>query len=152
MKDYVISRETKPQKLIKEEDLQKVYKIKPNIKKRKSMFEIEEILVINPELQKLICKTNFDKVFWRLTAISISVMDGSDDESDSIIALGEIEHARQIVTDKYQHYLSQEEYRMMIKKLNYLDTEIKNYLNELNIRKQMMLEMMEETKTQGKSR
>lgn len=152
MKDYVISRETKPQKLIKEEDLQKVYKIKPNIKKRKSMFEIEEILVINPELQKLICKTNFDKVFRRLTAISISVMDGSDDESDSIIALGEIEHARQIVTDKYQHYLSQDEYRMMIKKLTYLDTEIKNYLNELNIRKQMMLEMMEEVKTQGKSR
>ena len=129
---YIIHKEEKKRKILSVVKMDVPYVMKPKLKKHKGMLEIEEILLVNNELKETICKKQFDRAFKRLTKITLEVMDGSENEGDGIIALNEIMHAKQIILDQYYHYLSKEEIKKMLKKLEYLEKELKNYFINLS--------------------
>ncbi len=134
MTNYIIKRDVHKKTIIAKESKTIPYIIKPKLKKRTNMLDISEIYVLNSQLKSFICQKQFTKAFQRLMNIVYHVIDGSEDDADSMIALNEIEHAKLILLDEYVNYLSKQEIKKMLKKLNYLEEELKKYIMQINIR------------------
>lgn len=137
MTNFVIHRDDKKWTIIKEEQKTKCYIMNPKLKKRKTMIEIDKIFVMYPEFQKNICQIQFQHFFKRLTSITMDSMDGTEtSEGDATIALGEVQRAKLLVMDQYAQYLSKKEVRLMLKKLSFLEEQLKAYLYQFQMQKQ----------------
>ena len=144
---YIIHKEEKKRKITSVIKMEEPFIMKPKLQKRKSMLDIDEILIVDKEMKEMICKTKFDRVFKRLTKISLEVMDGTSSEGDAIIALNEILKAKEVLLDQYLHHLSKLEIKKMVKKLEFLEEQIKNYFVNLNFKNNLINE-----EEKGKSR
>ena len=71
---------------------------------------------------------------------------GSGNESDGVMALNEILRTKEVILDQYRQYMSKLEIKKMLKKLTFLEEQIKNYLVNLNYQQQFL------GQEQGKSR
>lgn len=130
---YIINRENKKKKISSVIKMDIPYVMKPNLKKRDNMLEIKEILIVDNDIKKNMCNIQFDRLFKRLTKIVLEVIDDSTNEGDSIIALNEILHAKEIVLDQYLHATTKQEIKKMLKKLEYLEEQLKQYIINLNM-------------------
>ncbi len=130
--DYILHKDQKKKKIISVIKMEIPYIIEPKLKNRKNMLEIKEILIVNDEIKNNICKIQFNRLFRRLTKIILEVINSGDNEGDAIIALNEILHAKKMILDKYHNTLSKEEIKIMLKKLEYLEEEIKRYFINVN--------------------
>ena len=74
-------------------------------------------------------------------------MDGSSSEGDAIMALNEILKTKEILLDQYLHHLSKLEVKKMLKKLEFLEEQIKSYYVNLNYQNNFINE-----EEKGKSR
>ncbi len=143
---YIIHKDEKKKKIVSVVTISEPYIMKPKLKKRQGMLEIAEIKVVNEEIIKTICQTKFDRIFKRLTKISLEIIDGSGNESDGVMALNEILRTKEVILDQYRQYMSKLEIKKMLKKLTFLEEQIKNYLVNLNYQQQFL------GQEQGKSR
>ena len=133
MAEYIIHKDNKKYKIIKNKKPCVVYKMKPQIKKRKNMLEVKEIILIEKNLQANVCRIKFKHLFHRLFEIVMNILDSDDSfEGDSIIALDEIKRAKLKLLDEYSQFLSKEEIKLMLKKLDYLENGLKNNIINYN--------------------
>ena len=126
---YIIHKDEKKKKIVSVVTISEPYIMKPKLKKRQGM-----------------CQTKFDRIFKRLTKISLEIIDGSGNESDGVMALNEILRTKEVILDQYRQYMSKLEIKKMLKKLTFLEEQIKNYLVNLNYQQQFL------GQEQGKSR
>ena len=144
---YIIHKDEKKKKITSVIKMEEPFIMKPKLHKRKNMLDIEEIQIVDKDIKETICKTKFDRVFKRLTKISFEVMDGSSNEGDAIMALNEILKTKEILLDQYLHHLSKLELKKMLKKLEFLEEQIKEYYVNLNYQNNLINE-----EEKGKSR
>ena len=109
------------------------------------MINVNEMILINPSLiEKLIfkkCNKAFDKI---LKMISIVSDDNDDDDSGYMLILDEITRFKNLLINKYKHYMEEKEYELNIKKLELLEQEKEQ-------RRQALIETLEDTLSRGKS-
>lgn len=154
---YIIKREEEP-KTVKELNVSKNgYKMKPKLKKRKSLIDVKEIIIINPSLQSKVCRIQFNIIFRRLTMIIKNFIEENDgDDGDAIIAMNELERLKLLLLDHYLHYLSKAEVKKMLKKISVLENQLKSYVINYQVHQQQllyeeqMLNMEEEKKGRGR--
>ena len=147
--EYIIHKDGKKKKITSVIKMDYPYVMKPKIKHRDGMLEIKEIAIINPFIKEKICLAQFNRIFKRLTKITLEIMDGSNNEGDGIIALNEILHTKEIILDQYLHSISKQEIKKMLKKLEYLEEQLKNYFISLNM-KMNFDNYLNEEKTKGR--
>ena len=91
-----------------------------------NMIDIEKIVIISPDLiHNLInrkVKKNLEKI---LKLLAIIYDDDSEDDGILNLSLNEIERMRERIAEKYQKYMSIEEHKLILKKLEILESEIK---------------------------
>lgn len=111
------------------------------------MINVNEMVIINPTLiEKLVskkCKRTMEKII-----TMTSVIDSTDeDDSDSFcgLILDEVARFKALLMNKYIDYVEKEEYKLLLKKLEIIEKEVK-------LRKSILLQDYMETKKSKSSR
>lgn len=87
------------------------------------MINVNEIVIINSSLIKKLITKKYNKNLKRILDMSMIVQDEDDDTGNAVI-LGEIERLENLLINKYQKYLEDQEYDIMLKKLEMIKMEI----------------------------
>ena len=120
-----------------------------------NMINVEKMVVINPSLiEKLVdkkCKRMLERI---LKMTSVIYNDDADDDSDNNglnEILNELNKFRNLIQNKYKEYMSQKEYKLLLKKLEIVENEIKLRKLAINIKQDEKLQTLKDDK-KGKGR
>lgn len=106
-----------------------------------SYLNVNKVVIINPRLIDKILTIKFDALFKKIAYKTLRVVeDDAAGEDDAKLVLDEVMRLRSIVLNKYQKFLSREKEELFLKKIRYLE-------NELRV-KILMLKDYEEIKEQ----
>ena len=113
------------------------YDFKPSIVS--DTMVVLQITLYNDAMIKTILTKKIEKNFKRVASIVYDVIASDDDSStsDAIIALDEVARLRSIILNKYQKYLEKELEEEYLKKLRFLENELRSkialysYQNEI---------------------
>lgn len=127
-KRFVVTKDENTQTITyKEYDSLKGYDFKPKNKlSKEDIINVDEMLIINPSLiEKLIskkCKKTLERI---LKLISFIYDDDETGEESVTLALNEIAKFKELLDTKYKEYMKEKEYKLMLKKLEILENEVK---------------------------
>lgn len=127
-KRFVVTKDENTQTITyKEYDNLKGYDFKPKNKlSKEDIINVDEMVIINPSLiEKLInkkCKKTLEKI---LKLISFIYDDDETGEESVSLALNEISKFKELLDTKYKEYMKEKEYKLMLKKLEILENEVK---------------------------
>ncbi len=98
------------------------------------MINVDEMILINPSLiEKLITK-KCDRAFNKIVKM-LSVVSDDEDDSDSgyMLILDEAERFKNLLINKYKHYMEEKEYELTMKKLELIKGEIEQRRKALSL-------------------
>lgn len=127
-KRFVVTKDETTQTITyKEYDSLKGYDFKPKNKlSKEDIINVDEMVIINPSLiEKLIskkCKKTLERI---LKLISFIYDDDETGEESVTLALNEIAKFKELLDTKYKEYMKEKEYKLMLKKLEILENEVK---------------------------
>lgn len=127
-KRFVVTKDENAQTITyKEYDSLKGYDFKPKNKlSKEDIINVDEMVIINPSLiEKLIskkCKKTLERI---LKLISFIYNDDETGEESVTLALNEIAKFKELLDTKYKEYMKEKEYKLMLKKLEILENEVK---------------------------
>ena len=127
-KRFVVTKDENTQTITyKEYDSLKGYDFKPKNKlSKEDIINVDEMVIINPSLiEKLIskkCKKTIERI---LKLISFIYDDDETGEESVTLALNEIAKFKELLDTKYKEYMKEKEYKLMLKKLEILENEVK---------------------------
>lgn len=127
-KRFVVTKDENTQTITyKEYDSLKGYDLKPKNKlSKEDIINVDEMVIINPSLiEKLIskkCKKTLERI---LKLISFIYDDDETGEESVTLALNEIAKFKELLDTKYKEYMKEKEYKLMLKKLEILENEVK---------------------------
>lgn len=127
-KRFVVTKDENTQTITyKEYDSFKGYDVKPKNKlSKEDIINVDEMVIINPSLiEKLIskkCKKTLERI---LKLISFIYDDDETGEESVTLALNEIAKFKELLDTKYKEYMKEKEYKLMLKKLEILENEVK---------------------------
>ena len=133
MSNFLIKRVDKKKK-IKKIDKEKVgYDFKPRI--NSVDLEVNKITLYNSSMIDIILSKKIEKAFERVAEIVYDVLQSDDDDSaaDAVMALDEVARLREIVLNKYQKYLDKKKEENILKKLRFLENELRSKIVMQNI-------------------
>ncbi len=125
------------------------YKFKP--KKNSKYLNVNNIMVVKPEMISKILHIKFNKLYQNLEHIVLNYLASDDEEDDGTceILLDETDKLKSIYQKQYEKYLKKEENRIFLEKLNFLYKELE--IKQLRISEYLSLNYDYEI-SQGKSR
>ena len=127
-KRFVVTKDENTQTITYTEyDSLKGYDFKPKNKlSKEDIINVDEMVIINPSLiEKLIskkCKKTLERI---LKLISFIYDDDETGEESVTLALNEIAKFKELLDTKYKEYMKEKEYKLMLKKLEILENEVK---------------------------
>ncbi len=144
---YLIKKNDKTQEIVYLDYDINGYIFKPNNKSTSSLT-VNKVVVVNPSMIDKILTIKFNSLFKRIAyQVYRIVYDSDASEGDAMLVLDEVKRLKNIITHKYQQFLSDEKEREFLKKTKLLETEIKNKIVTLRC-----YQVPDEEKTVGKSR
>ncbi len=117
------------------------------------IINVEKMVIINPSLiKKLIdkkCKRSLEKII-KMTAVIYNEDDEDDGDADGNLnfVLGEIAKFRELLKNKYQEYMEEKEYKLLLKKLDIIENEIK--LRKIALNMKQTKSYYEDKKSKGR--
>lgn len=135
---FVVQKESKMDSITyMEYEKLKGYDFKPkNNIKIEDMINVNKMIIINPSLiEKLIQKKCYKTLEKIIKMLSYICEDDSGDDTPLHLALNEIAKFKSLVMGKYKEYMKEEEYKLLLKKVEILENEVKirlDYLYENN--------------------
>lgn len=126
MVSYKLSKTKKKKKTnrkIKSSGMKFSFHLRP----RPNFIDVKEIYIYEPTLKKNVLEAQFNHVFKRLLSL-VMYLDETSDTGDCEIALNEILKTRQILKDKYSKEIDAKTYRNYLKKVSFLEQEIRQKL------------------------
>lgn len=104
----------------------KGYNVTPkNNLKFTDMINVNKMIIINPSLTKKLvdkkCNRTLEKIIKMLSYI---YEDDSGDDAPIHLVLDEIAKFKSLIISKYKEYMEEEEYKLLLKKLEILETEV----------------------------
>lgn len=146
-KRFVISKNEDTQTITyKEYQNLNGYDFKPKNKlSKEDIINVDEMVIINPSLIKKLISKKCKKTLERILKMISFIYDEDDTGEESVeLALNEMSKFRNLLETKYKEYMEEKEYKLMIKKIEILENEVKLrklYLNSKD---------MEEKKSKGR--
>ncbi len=91
-----------------------------------SYLNVNKVVIINPRLIDKILTIKFDALFKKIAYKTLRVVEADDaGEDDAKLVLDEVMRLRSIVLNKYQKFLSREKEELFLKKIRYLENELR---------------------------
>ncbi|MBE6160748.1 MAG: hypothetical protein E7158_00805 [Firmicutes bacterium] len=151
MMSFLIKRNDDEQNIVDIKDSSLGYDFKPNIKS--CDIRVNKITLYNSSMIDIILSKKIEKAFERLVSITYDILTTDDEESssDASIALDEVAKLRAVILNKYQKFLKKEKEEEYIKKLRFLENELRSKIVIHNVYKGL-IEQEEFTEERGHSR
>lgn len=126
MMSFLIKRNDEEQDIIDIKENNSGYDFRPNIKSCDA--DVKKITLYNSKMIDLILSKKIEKSFERLASITYDILSSEDDEStsDATIALDEVSKLRSVILNRYQKFLKKEKEEEYIKKLRFLENELRS--------------------------
>lgn len=150
MSNYMVKKDTQTGKIVYMEYDLEGYSFKPKNTTDKPYISVNNVTIYKPEMIDNLLAKKFSKKFDRLSQIIMNFLfqdDDDSDEGDFMILLDEVARLKSVVELKYQKFLSNEEYKDYIHKLDFLDGQLRQKIAIINYRKNLDYEV-----SQGRSR
>ena len=115
----------------------------PNKNSKNNELQITSIKIFNEEMIENLVHNKINDKFKLLYNKIMSTLydeDSSDDANE--VVLGEIQKFRSALDIRYKNFIKNEEYKLYIENLYYLDIELKNKIAINNYRRQMQMNSM----------
>ncbi len=151
MISYQVERKAMKQKIFKKPKEFQGYLMKPKLKTRKDLVEVSQIMIVHKDLKEKVLLGQFHVAFRKLLKMIMNLSEEGTESSGKIeLAFNEITKMKQILKEKYKQNVRIEEYHSLVKKVKFLDKELKEAmikqanLMELLYQKQMEQEYQEE--------
>jgi hypothetical protein len=139
MQKYIIVKNNKNKKAtnLKENN---GYKVKPS-NNIKYSIKINEVDIINKDFIDKILKKKVSLKLDKYLNYLITILE-DDDADGSVLAetLNDIGRWRMIIKNKYKAYLDENYLKILLKKLNLIEKELKEKMDELYVRMQKMID------------
>lgn len=126
------------------------YNFKPKNNPDKPYISVNSVTIYKPEMIDNLLSKKFSKKFDRLSQIIMNFLfqdDDDTDEGDFMILLDEIARLKSVVELKYQKFLSNEEYKDYMHKLDFLDGQLRQKIAIMNYQRNLGMSV-----EQGRSR
>lgn len=129
---FVVEKKAKEESITyMEYEKLKGYDVKPkNNIKFEDMINVNKMVIINPSLTKKLvdkkCHRTLEKIIKMLSYI---YEDDSGDDAPLHLVLDEIAKFKSLIIGKYKEYMEEEENKLLLKKLEILEAEVKLRLN-----------------------
>lgn len=126
MSSFLIKRNDEEKDVIKLKNNKTGYDFKPNITSLD--IKVSRITLYNSSMIDVILSKKIEKTFERIASITYDILSSDDDESssDAIIALDEVSKLRMVILNKYQEFLKKEKEEDYLKKLRFLENELRS--------------------------
>lgn len=127
-KRFVISKNEDTQTITyKEYQNLNGYDFKPKNKlSKEDIINVDEMVIINPSLIKKLISKKCKKTLERILKMISFIYDEDDTGEESVeLALNEMSKFRNLLETKYKEYMEEKEYKLMIKKIEILENEVK---------------------------
>lgn len=150
MSNYMVKKDANSGKIVYMEYDLEGYQFQPKNSPDRPYISVNSVTIYKPEMIDNLLSKKFSKKFDRLSQIIMNFLfqdDDDSDEGDFMILLDEVARLKSIVELKYQKFLSNEEYKEYIHKLDFLDTQLRQKIAVVNYRKSLDFEV-----SQGRSR
>ncbi len=154
MSNYLVKRDSTTGKIIYMEYDLEGYSFKPKNKSDKPYINVSNVTIYEREMIDNLLARKFQKKFDRLSQIIMNFLfqedsdnDSDNDEGDFMILLDEVARLKSIVELKYQKFLSNQEYKDYIHKLDFLDTQLRQKIAMVSYKRNLEYQV-----EQGRSR
>jgi hypothetical protein len=115
----------------------------PNKNSKSNDLQITSIKIFNEEMiENLVHNKISDKFKLLYNKIMQTLYDEDSSDDANEVVLGEIQKFRSALDIRYKNFMKNEEYKIYIENLYYLDIELRNKIAINNYRKQMMMNNM----------
>lgn len=119
-----------------------------------NMINVEKMIVINPSLIEKLVDKKCKRMLERILKMTSVIYNDDEDDSDSgglNEILNEINKFRNLIQNKYKEYMNQKEYKLLLKKLEIVENEIKLRKLAISIKQDEKLQILkEEKKSKGR--
>ncbi len=151
MISYSIHKAEEEKKIIKKKKLNiEGYQINPKWSNKEDLIKVNSITITSETLKQNFLHKQFAVAYKKLFRKILATLEG-DSSSDTLLSLDEIEKNKRILKDKYQKLLSLKEYENMLKKIELLESKLKEkFILQKNIELYLEQEQIEETKGRGR--
>lgn len=127
-KRFVVTKDENTQTITyKEYDSLKGYDFKPKNKlSKEDIINVDEMVIINPSLIEKLISKKCKKTLERILKLISFIYDYDETGEESVtLALNEIAKFKELLDTKYKEYMKEKEYKLMLKKLEILENEVK---------------------------
>ena len=127
-KRFVVTKDENTQTITyKEYDSLKGYDFKPKNKlSKEDIINVDEMVIINPSLIEKLISKKCKKTLERILKLRSFIYDDDETGEESVtLALNEIAKFKELLDTKYKEYMKEKEYKLMLKKLEILENEVK---------------------------
>ena len=127
-KRFVVTKDENTQTITyKEYDSLKGYDFKPKNKlSKEDIINVDEMVIINPSLIEKLISKKCKKTLERILKLISFIYDVDETGEESVtLALNEIAKFKELLDTKYKEYMKEKEYKLMLKKLEILENEVK---------------------------
>ena len=122
MANFLIKKENKNKEVVYMEYSTPGYEFTP----KKNLYHISNVKIIDSDMNDVIITSKFDKNFKKLIILVNNFLADEDaSSSDASIILDEIELVKSILKMKYNNLLKKEKEEHLLKKLQFLEKEVK---------------------------
>ncbi|MCM1371316.1 MAG: hypothetical protein NC181_05485 [Clostridium sp.] len=109
------------------------FNIKPLNKINYPGIKVNSMVIVNPNFIQTVLKRKIKRKLDSFLRLMIKVLEDEDnDSSDVIKALNEIARYKSIIINKYQKYLDEKYMKLLLKKIDFLEEELKQKIIFMN--------------------
>lgn len=135
MANFLIKKENKNKEIVYMEYSTPGYAFTP----KKNLYHLSNVKIIDSNMNDIIITTKFDNNFKKLIILVNNFLKDEDaDSSDAAIILDEIELIKSILKMKYNKLLKKEKEEHLLKKLQFLEKEVKK--KEILLKEEYLIE------------
>ena len=135
MANFLIKKENKNKEIVYMEYSSPRYAFTP----KKNLYHLSNVKIIDSNMNDIIITTKFDNNFKKLIILVNNFLKDEDaDSSDAAIILDEIELIKSILKMKYNKLLKKEKEEHLLKKLQFLEKEVKK--KEILLKEEYLIE------------
>jgi hypothetical protein len=144
MTNYVIKKKNKNKKILYIDSSMSGYTFNPS--KKVNSLDIKNVKMVDPELSNIILSIKLNDKFNKLLKLVNNYLNNDDaGDADTALVLDEFSMIRDILLNRYQKFLNQQQEALYLKKLRLVENEIR--VKEIKIKAMVM-----EQEERGKSR
>lgn len=120
------------------------FKIKPQNNVPYDGVEVSKLILVEPSLIKIVLKRKTKRKLDAYLSYLFVALEEDDDDSEALtLVIDDVDRYKNIILNKYSKFLDKKYIKNLLKRVNMVEKELKNKLNELEF---------QNTKRTGKSR